>query len=293
MNDCCSPCATQLPPTLVPGPEGTAGAAGTNGTNGVNAYTLTSAGMTVPVDTVTPVTISVGSSVWMAVGQILIIGQGTGVALTNPGPATFVVSAVPSSSSVTLLWKNAAGDVAAGTAISSGAVVSPCGTAATIAVPLPIASGGTNAITKAAAQTSLGLGQDAIVSSGNGLTQDITASLVQVGAIDLTIPALGTYFLRGNVSVELQGATFASSRAVTVEIRNVTQNVTLATMTRNTGLQTTVVLPSIDWELPFVNDATAAANDHIQMRIMVAVIPSAGAFKVIGGSLAAIPLRKT
>lgn len=289
LTNCCAPCPT-VETVNVPGLEGADGAAGSSGSNGVGAFTVVTGAFNVPPDLVTPVTIGVANSSWMVIGQILIIGQGAGVALANPGPATFIVNAIPSAASVQLLWLNYPGDVAAGTAISANAIVSPSGKQP--AAPLAIVNGGTGGITKAAAQTSLGLGQDVIASAGNGLTQDITASLVQVGAIDVTIPAAGAYLMRGSVSVELQGATFAASRAVTVEIRNVTQNVTSATMTRNTGIQTTVVLPSIDWVLPDTQ-IVGVANDHYQIRIMVAVIPSAGAFKAVGGSLSATPLRKS
>ncbi len=289
LTPCCAPCPTKET-VNVPGIEGLPGDDGSNGTNGVAAYTIVTGGFNVPADTVTPVIVGVANSSWTVIGQILIIGQGAGVALANPGPATFIVDAIPSPTSLQLLWLNYPGDVAAGSAISANAIVSPSGVQP--ASPLAIANGGTGAITKAAAQTALGLGQDAITSAGNGLTQDITASLVQVGAIDVQIPAAGAYLMRGNVSVELQGATFASSRAVTIELRNVTQNVTEATAQRNTGVQTTVVLPSIDWELPD-KQIVGVANDHFQIRIMVAVIPSAGAFKVVGGSLSAIPLRKS
>lgn len=123
LADCCSPCTTQIAPLSIPGPQGPTGAAGTNGINGVDAFTLTTASMNVPVDTVTPVTVSVVNSTWAIVGLTVLIGQGPGVVLANPGPASFKITAIPSPNSLTMLWLNQAGDVAATTAISSGALV--------------------------------------------------------------------------------------------------------------------------------------------------------------------------
>jgi hypothetical protein len=60
----------------------------------------------------------------MAVKQVLIIGQGPGVVLTNAGPGTFVITAIPSPNSVTVTWLNVTGDAAANSPISAGAIVS-------------------------------------------------------------------------------------------------------------------------------------------------------------------------
>lgn len=120
---CCPVCNSQIAPLSIPGPQGPAGNAGTNGVNGVDAFTLTTAGFNVPADTVTPVSISVANSTWAIVGLTVLIGQGPGAALANPGPASFKITAIPSPNSITLLWLNEAGDVAATTAISAGALV--------------------------------------------------------------------------------------------------------------------------------------------------------------------------
>jgi hypothetical protein len=90
-----------------------AGANGTNGTNGSNAYTLTTADFNVPAAPGSSVTIAVADSAWMIPGQILIA----------TGPATFVVTSVPSTTSVALMFLGYPGDVAGGTAILTGAKV--------------------------------------------------------------------------------------------------------------------------------------------------------------------------
>lgn len=290
LNSCCQPtCCPTVNTVNVPGTDGTAGTNGAAGSNGINAFTLTTAQFNVPPDLTTPVTVSVANSTWTVLGQQIIIGQGLGGALANPGPGTFKITAIPSATAITLLWLQGANDVAAGTAISSGAVVSPAGYPA---LPLTIANGGTGATTKAAAQAALGLGQNAVTSNGAGLTQAITNGQVQIGAIDVQIPALGLWQLQGWVSIDQIGVTFVANRTVTFKIRNVTQAVDLATKTIHTQIAATLDAPTRDYYLQ-VADATAAANDHIQLLIGMDVVNSAGTFQVIAANLEAVPLRKS
>jgi hypothetical protein len=286
-DSCCSPCPT-LPPVNVPGMEGPAGANGTNGTNGIDSFTFTTANFTIPAaDGATQVVVSVAVGTWMAAGQYVAI----------PGLLAGAVGIfqVVSSTSVTatLVYPTFTTNTHTGDVILSGAKVSPAGKEGGIVVPVSIANGGTNATTKASAQTNLGVGQNAIISTASGLTQAITASAVQVGAIDIQITATGEYLYLAHVSVDWIGVTFASSRVVTIIIRNITQGITLATALRDTQVLTTATFPTIDYHLPFVIDATAAVNDHIQLQISVAVINSAGTFEVTAGSLCAVPLRLT
>jgi hypothetical protein len=160
-----------------------------------------------------------------------------------------------------------------------------------VTLPVSIVNGGTGAITKAAAQTALGLGQDPIVSSNSGLTQVITNVEVQVGTVDVQIPALGTYLISGWITVDCDGVSFAN-RVITLRIRNVTQNVNLVTKTYHTQTLVTQDLPSADYYIQ-VSDATAAANDHIQLRWGCDTINSAGTYQIIAAELIATPLRKS
>jgi hypothetical protein len=99
----------------VPGPEG---GNGTNGTNGVNAFTLTTSNFTIPtVDGTTTVTIAVANSTWMVVGQILIA----------TGPVNLKVTAIPTTTGVTVIALGYPGDVAAGNTVLSGSTISPSG----------------------------------------------------------------------------------------------------------------------------------------------------------------------
>lgn len=289
-TDCCSPCPPQVPSVAIPGPQGPPGTAGTNGTNGINAFTTTTAQFNVPPDTVTPVTITVVNSTWVAVGEFLKIGQGAGAALANPGPATFKVTAVPGPNSITMLWQNFSGDVAAGTPISLGAVVTPTGQLP--ATPITIAQGGTNAITKAAAQTSLGLGQDSLISSANTLAQAITAAFLQVGAIDVQLTAAGTWEIRGFVSIDMAAVTFAAApRTISAKVRNITQGVDLVTGVLHTQNTAAGSFPTHFLNIPPLKYAAGVANDHLQILITIDVVNTGGTLTVDAGSLELIPLR--
>lgn len=151
----CTPCCTTPQVTNIPGAPGLNGV-GLAGANGVNAYTLTTADFVVPV-TGNNVTITVLSTAFMVIGQVLIIGKG-GAALANPGPMTSQVVTIPGATSVQVKALGYVGDVIAGTTIGTGtnlggAVVSPSGLQT--ASPIGIANGGTGQITAAAAAKAL------------------------------------------------------------------------------------------------------------------------------------------
>lgn len=112
-SECCSSCDDAT----------TVNTPGTSGTNGKNAFTTITANLTVPVDTVTPVTGTFADTSWMVPGQSIIIGNAG-------GHATFTVNGTPASStSASLLWQDVDGDQAAASTIASGAAVSPSGKA--------------------------------------------------------------------------------------------------------------------------------------------------------------------
>jgi hypothetical protein len=106
-----------LPPVQVPGVPGASGPA---------AYTSLTIGLTVPAVGAS-VTITVGSALWAVVGMSVIIGQGYGASLTNPGPAAFKVTAVPTSTTMTVQNVGSAGSSPPGASIDAGAVVTPSG----------------------------------------------------------------------------------------------------------------------------------------------------------------------
>lgn len=110
----CNSCGcSTVPPVQVPGNPGEDGAPGADGQS---AYTLTTADVTIPA-VGAMVIVSVESSLWMAIGQVLVLD----------GPAHFEVIAKPSATSVTLEFLGYTNDLAPAATISSGATVSPAG----------------------------------------------------------------------------------------------------------------------------------------------------------------------
>jgi hypothetical protein len=225
------------------------------------------------------------------VGTDIIVGQGPGAVLANPGPWSGIITAIPSPNTITV--KNLR-TVDQGLTVSSGALVAPIGFLP--AVPLTIAQGGTNAITKAAAQISLALGQDSVVSSGAALAQAITAASLQVGAIDVQLPAgllgTGALQLRGFVSIDMAAVTFAAApRTITVTIRNITQALNIVSGVLHTQNTAAGSFPTHFLVIPPFKYTAGVAGDHLQLFILVDVAITGGALTVDAGSLEAVPLR--
>jgi hypothetical protein len=202
-----------------------------------------------------------------------------------------VITAIPSPNNITVKNLRVADETVS---VSTGAVVSVAGFLP--AVPVSIAQGGTASTTKAGAQTALGLGQDSLVSSAaTGTAQVILgAGPVQVAAIDVQLPATGTYELRGHVTVDFAGTTFAAAtRHISAKIRNITQGTTLSTGVINCPVQGPLSFPTHHLVIPPVKYSAGNANDHIQVSIEIDTVNTAGTLSVDAGSLEAIPLRLT
>jgi hypothetical protein len=89
---------------------------GVAGSAGANAFTITSTSFTMPAAT-SPVTVTVGSTVWMAQGQNLYVA----------GAGYFSVSVITDATHVVLINSGAPGNIGSGTVIASGAQVSAGG----------------------------------------------------------------------------------------------------------------------------------------------------------------------
>lgn len=122
-NCCVTPQVVNVP--------GSAGSSGVNGSDGVNAYTTNTSDLVLPAIGAT-VGVAVESSVWMAVGQHVVAD----------GPANFIVTDTPTSTTVTLQFLGYPGDLAPAATITAGAVISPGG----------IMGGGWNMLSKSADQ---------------------------------------------------------------------------------------------------------------------------------------------
>lgn len=118
---CCTPCAT-VETVNTPGSEGVAG---TDGVDGVNAFTITTANIVIP-GIGANVGASVESSVWMVVGQILVIGDGVN-SVGEDEWAHFRVAAIPDATSVTLTYMGYTGDGGGDGTLLAGCTVSPAG----------------------------------------------------------------------------------------------------------------------------------------------------------------------
>ncbi len=108
----CTPCCSTTQITEIPGPEGQGGG---DGQDGQNAYTLTTAPFVVPA-VGDDVTVSVLSSLWMAIGQMLVV-VGT----------FFRVVSKPTATSVTLENLGYTGGDPPGATINAGSTLSPAG----------------------------------------------------------------------------------------------------------------------------------------------------------------------
>lgn len=275
------PCCNTVEISNVPGPTGTTGP---GGSNGINSFTITTATFALPA-AMSDVTLLVGSSLWMSSGEPLFVSDGT-------NQANFKVVSFPSATAVVVQWLNYPGDAATGTMFASNATVTPTGQQGP-ALANTFANGLTTGTTKVSAQTNLGLGQDALISTGSGLTQAITATSAQVGAIAVTIPALGSWLYLAFAEVNFNGTTFSTSRIITAKVRNTTTNTDLVSVILNTQVQATTSLQTTPMVIPFLLDTSAAIGDVLQLWIGIDTINSAGTLSVIGGSLCAIPLRKS
>lgn len=178
-----------------------------SGSNGINAFTISTAALTLPAANAN-VTALVGSSLWMAVGQIIISSDGTNL-------GNFQVVSFPGPTSVLLKWLDYPGDSATGTVIASNATFSPAGLLGTFTSPLPVAEGGTNATTVAGALVSLGLptGFHAGTYIQNGTTPVVVAN-ANVTADSVVVITLKT--VGGTVGVQPHVATITVGVGFTV-----------------------------------------------------------------------------
>lgn len=118
---------------------GLTGPTGADGTNGQNAFTLLTSPLTLPAANAN-VTAAVASSLWMAVGQNVVVSDGTNI-------GNFQVVSFPSVAGVVLKWLNYPGDSVTTSIIAIGATVSPAGLLFTPTNPIPVNQGGTGVAT--------------------------------------------------------------------------------------------------------------------------------------------------
>lgn len=175
----CTPCCSVPLSVNIPGIQGNAGL---DGADGISSYAiLGGAGLAaIPADGANTPSLTFSGpgtepTSWMVVGMYVILGQGSGAALANPGPYTFEIASIDSVTNATLTRRAAAND-GASASVDVGAFLAPEGvpginnvSAATttaysgfllgnsvnvvaVANPLPVVNGGTgsNAVADAA-----------------------------------------------------------------------------------------------------------------------------------------------
>ena len=253
----------------MPGSQGLAGTNGTNGTNGSNAFTVTTAGFTIPA-VGSPVTIAVVSTAFMVIGQVLIIGQGAGAALANPGPMTCVVTVIGGGTSVTVKALGYPGDKTNPATIDSGAIVSPAGV-------LP----------------SLLTAFTTVYGSGTAYTLTNTPALVNLGTtpLSLTLPSAGTYLIFAAARYDYVGTTYAANHTLTQKLRDTTAAADVANSSAAIEMAVITTLSyTIDTlSAPAVTYVAAGANT-IQLWASFDVAPGAGSIQAISGYIMAIKL---
>ncbi len=184
----CTPCCVDTQTVNVPGIEGLPG---TDGIDGINAYTTTTANFTVPAIG-SDVTVFVGESGWMVVGQPIFV----------EGPATFTVASITNETQVELTFVGAFGDVSPGATITAGAGVTPGGAGAT--------SGSSITSTSAYA-------------SGSVYTLTATNALLNFGTTDpsVTLASAGTYVIFGRVRFDFV-AWNSTTKTISTNLRSTT-----------------------------------------------------------------------
>lgn len=249
----CNSCCTTTQSVNIPG---TAGAAGAAGADGVNAYTTTTANFNVPAAPGDSVTISGTDTSWMVVGQYFVV----------TGPATFQVTALPSTTSVTGEWLDAPGDVAAGTAIASGSGISPCGAPGSF--------------------------QTSVTDYRTGGSQEVTTTFAQIVSSNATLATAGTYLIHSQARFDFVGCTYAASQTLTAKLKETTNSsayianaVGTIKMEIVTALSHTagyIVIPPVVY--------TATAGDTVQIFAAVGADDGGGSVQAIEAHIVAIKL---
>ena len=129
--------------------------------------------------------------------------------------------------------------------------------------------------------------------TGTGYTLTATNAKVTFGTISptITIPAAGTWMIRGYVRVELNAATFAASRVVTSLLRrtnNTPANISTSGIIFNTPIVTTVTQSLAIMPIPEQVYTTANTDDLIEIWADVSTLPTAGTVSIDAAALTAV-----
>lgn len=163
---------------------------------------------------------------------------------------------------------------------------------------LAIANGGTNAATKAAAQTSLGVGQTQVSEFSSGTAYQLTNGAAVVtfgtsGAVEVAPNAAGLWHLYYFVRFDYNGATFAANQTVQAKLRrsnNTAADVTNSTREWKTEIITTLSHTAALLSVGPIPYSTVNVNDNIQLLSFVGTLPGAGTLDAVEAYLIAVPI---
>ncbi len=266
--DCCTPCPCPDTETVnIPGIPGENGSDGNPGVAGENSFTLTTADFVLPpADDATPVTVTVSSTGFMAVGQPLFI----------PGALFMLVAAIIDSTHVSLISPSWESNVNAGNTISAGAKVTPSGWQPAV-TPLPTVA--------------------PIAKYGSGTPHTITGATFATvtfgtsGAQQVTLTTAGTWMLYARARIDYVAATFAAVRTVSLKLRrtnNTAGDVTNSATAAKTQIITTLTFTALDAVLAPVAYVTANVNDVLAMQVSIDTDPTAGSIQLVEADIVAV-----
>lgn len=132
--------------------------------------------------------------------------------------------------------------------------------------------------------------------SGTAYALTTTPAAIDMGTSDptLVLDKAGTYLLFAQVNLQFAGATFASSRTVTLKLRrtnNTPADVTGSSTAMATGVTSTVTGTMANVWLPPVVYTTVNTNDIIVPFADVSTGPTAGALNATEAAIVAVRIR--
>lgn len=201
-----------MPPPVIPGPQGSTGSTGITGANGSNAFTTVTTAFTMPASAAN-VTVVVGSTLWMAVGQpvfiasagfflVAAVNDAQDVVLTNLGysanaaPGTVIASAQHIVASGLIGAAGASGSGVTSVGLSVPSVMTVSGS--------PVTTNGTLAVTFAPGQT-----QDRVLATPDGAAGAVALIALTPGHI----PALNFSKITAGTVPIAQGGTGQSTQS--------------------------------------------------------------------------------
>lgn len=137
--------------------------------------------------------------------------------------------------------------------------------------------------------------QKSVTGAGTAYTLTATSAAINLGTTDpaIVLDAAGTYLLVGTAVINYEGATFATSRSITLKLRrtnNTAGDVTGGSVVVPTGVTTTLTQPLATASVLGVY-TTANDDDALTLFADVSVVPTAGAVTVTAAQIFAIRLQ--